>query len=321
MAMISMKIGGPFPRQRHHFLALTIVSLIAGGCGHSTTQQVTQPSTVSEVHIDSTPAVLIGAGDIADCGTHLTPAQYMAQNTARILDAVDGTVFTVGDNVYEEGTRAQFRDCYDLHWGRHKGRTRPTPGNHDYYTENGAPYFEYFRANAGEPGRGFYTYDAGPWRVFALNSNIPASPGSAQYSWLEEQLTRTSGRCVLAYWHHPVFNSGYDLNVNAMRDTWRLLYRFKADVVIAGHAHNYERFAKMDGEGRADPVNGIRQFIVGTGGAGFTPRWGTQPNSEVWNNDSYGVLKFTLKINSFDWEFIPVNGNSFRDSGTAECSR
>ena len=256
-------------------------------------------------------AVLIGAGDIASCGNNNDEA------TARLLDQTSGTVFTAGDNAYEDGTAKEYRDCYDPTWGRHKARTRPSPGNHEYHTSNASGYFGYFRAVAGP---GYYSYDVGGWHVMSLDSNVPASPGSPQYEWLRSDLDSSRTACSAAYWHHPVFSSGSNGNDPQMQAIWRLLYDHGVDVIINGHDHDYERFAPQDPDARPDPIRGIREFIVGTGGESHGSFKTVSANSEVRDSSTYGVLALTLRTNGYDWEFVPVAGASFRDAGTGTCS-
>lgn len=258
--------------------------------------------------------MLVGAGDIANC------ASRNADRTAAILDGIEGTVITMGDNVYPDGTTSDFLGCYERSWGRHKGRTRPAPGDHEYNTPGAVGYFEYFGSQAGPPGLGYYSYFAGDWQVFSLNSQAPAHSGSPQYQWLRSELQATSVRCRLAYWHWPVFNSGFDGNMSQMRDVWRLLYQQGVDVVLSGHAHDYERFARLNAEGLPDEAGGIRQFVVGTGGGSFTGLVHRQPYSEVFQGELLGVLKMTLEPTSYSWQFIPAAGWTFTDAGADDCS-
>lgn len=258
--------------------------------------------------------ILVGAGDIADCDWDGD------EQTARLLDSIPGTVFTAGDNAYGSGTAAQFTRCYGPTWGRHRARTRPAPGNHDYETNNGGPYFVYFGAQAGEPGRGYYSYDLGAWHVISLNSNIRMRAGSAQERWLRADLAATRARCVLAYWHHPRFSSstGHGNDPSA-QPLWQALYDFGAEIVLGGHDHDYERFAPQTPDGRADSERGIREFVVGTGGAERYSFGSPQPNSEVRNGDTWGVLKLTLMPDGYRWQFVPVVGKTFSDSGSGRC--
>ncbi len=283
------------------------VLLIApGGCA---------PTGPPSYHPRSDPLhTLLAAGDIAVCG------KPGAQATAKLLDRLPGTILTLGDLAYWKGSAKEFRRCYDPTWGRHKHRTWPAPGNHDYGSDRGAPYFAYWGSRAGEPGRGFYSVDIGPWHIVALNSNISAGPGSEQERWLRADLGATRARCILAYWHYPFFSSGRGGNIPKMATLYRTLYTFGASVVLAGHDHNYERFAPQDPRGRPDPEYGIRTFVVGTGGAWLSRRRKSQlTNSEVFHLGSWGVLKLSLFEDGYTWQFVPVDGQTFRDTGGAAC--
>jgi hypothetical protein len=262
------------------------------------------------------PETFAGAGDIARCNNG------NAAGVARLLDTVGGTIFTLGDNVYMNGTANEFRDCYEPTWGRHKGRTRPTPGNHDYGTPGASSYFDYFGPNAGPYGLGYYSFPmvGGAWHVISLNSEISTALNSPQGVWLQADLRATSARCILAYWHRPLFSSGPNGSHPHLRDFWRLLYDHGADVILAGHDHLYERFGPQDADGRPDVRSGIRQFIVGTGGVPlYDFRPSAQPNS-IRQIKQHGILKMTLAPDSYQWEFIPVSNTAIeRDFGLETC--
>jgi hypothetical protein len=260
----------------------------------------------------SPSGVMVGAGDIGMCGTG------GAEATARLLDGIAGTVFTTGDNAYMTGTMGDFRACYEPSWGRHRWRTRPTPGNHEYTNAGGAAYYNYFGASAGPGGDGYYSYTVGPWRVYALNSEAPSGAGSAQGEWLRQELASRPAACTAAYWHRPLFSSGSNGDNPDMRDLWRTLYAANVDLIINGHDHTYERFAPQDPDGRPDQPRGIRQFIIGTGGASLYPFVTVRGNSEV-RAAAWGVTVFTLSTGGYQWEFIPVEGASFRDNGSGTC--
>lgn len=234
------------------------------------------------------------------------------------LDEIPGTVFTAGDNAYPVGSREDFARCYDPAWGRHKFRTRPTPGNHDYDTPGAAAYYDYFGGSAGPRGLGYYSFPLGSWRVFALNSEISAFSGSPQIEWLRAELASQRTFCALAYFHTPLFGSGTNGSNPHMQVAWREMYAAGLDVIVTGHNHSYERFALQDPEGRPDSTRGIRQFVVGTGGAPLTPFPFVRANSEV-RGSAWGVLKLTLRTDQYDWEFVPVPGRSFSDFGTGRC--
>jgi hypothetical protein len=257
---------------------------------------------------------MVGAGDIAACSSDGDEA------TAELLDRFpDATVFTLGDNAYDDGTASQFADCYGPSWGRHKARTRPSPGNHDYHTSGASGYFGYFGALAGESERGYYSYDLGEWHLIALNSNIGMAAGSAQEQWLRADLATNTKQCTLAYWHHARFSSAKHGNSSAVLPLWEALYEAGADLVLSGHDHSYERFAPQTPSGGADPIRGIRQFVVGTGGRSHYALESRQLNSEAFDDMSFGVLKLTLSATGYAWEFVPAAGANFRDAGTGQC--
>jgi hypothetical protein len=254
--------------------------------------------------------VLVGAGDIAVCGS------VASAQTAALLDRIDGTVFTAGDNAYFQGSAANYRDCYEPTWGRHKHRTRPAPGNHEYETAGGAAYFAYFGPSAGPPGLGYYSFEAGPWHVVSLNSNVAANQNSAQYQWLANDLAARNARCVAAIWHHPMFSSGPNGPSPLMRDIWQLLQQARAEIVITGHDHVYERFVPLDVNRRPTP-DGLRQFTVGTGGAELYSFVNVSADSEV-RIAAFGILKLNLTGDGYGWEYLGTNGNVL-DSGTGTC--
>ena len=259
--------------------------------------------------------ILIGAADIAGCYS-----SNKGKATALLLDKFSGTVFTAGDNVYPKGTEQYFSECYGPSWGRHKQRTRPAPGNHDYQSGQAEPYFNYFGANAGPAGRGFYSYDLGAWHILSLNSNVQAAHwGKAEEEWLHQDLAKNQSACKLAYWHHPYFSSGKRHGDDPhQRNLFTILYHQGVSLVVSGHDHVYERFAPQDPDGKADR-HGVRQFIIGTGGAklyGFGP---VKANSEAHDNHTHGVIRFTLRDHSYDWYFIPIAGETFTDRGSAVC--
>lgn len=231
-------------------------------------------------------------------------------------------VFALGDNQYEEGTLNQFMKSYDLSWGRYKAITYPVPGNHEYRVPGAADYYSYFGARAGDPAKGYYSFDLGDWHVVALNSNCEAvscAAGSEQETWLRADLAAHPKECTLAYWHHPLFSSGSHGNDPATKDFWRALSEAGAELVLVGHDHNYERFAPQTAEGVADAEAGIRQFVVGTGGKNHYSISTAQPNSEVINGNTHGVLKLDLYAGGYNWAFVPEAGATFTDTGSATC--
>ncbi len=242
------------------------------------------------------------------------------------MDDIEGTVVALGDVVYESGTPQEFNDCYNGSWGRHKDRTRPVPGNHDYGTQGAEGYFTYFgdAATPLEPGctrdcKGYYSYNLGAWHVVALNSEIDFVAGSEQEQWLRADLAANPAACILAYWHRPRFTSGRYYARTSGHDVFQALYEYGADVVLAGHDHDYERFAPQNPAGEAEYGRGIRQFVVGTGGTTTRDFFYIQPNSEARTSETWGVLKLTLNPTSYDWEFLPIPGQTWTDSGSTDC--
>jgi acid phosphatase type 7 len=295
-------------------VAPIIVLFLITGCGGNSASPPPGPLPPGPdpVPPPTGPAVLVGAGDIGMCGTTAPEA------TAKLLDSVAGTVFAAGDIAYPDGTQQNIRDCYEPNWGRHKARTRPVPGNHDYHTPGAAPYFEYFGANAGSPGSGYYSYDLGSWHVVALNSNIPIYDASSQIFWLRQDLEATRATCVVAYWHHPLFASGTNGGSPFVVDLWRVLYEYGVEVVLNGHEHRYERYAPMNPNGGFDLSRGIVEFVVGTGGGPLYPLRQRHQNL-IQDSSTHGVLKLTLTTGSYAWEFMPIAGQGYRDSGTGTC--
>lgn len=252
--------------------------------------------------------VLAGAGSISLC------ANDNDELTARLLDGIPGTVFTTGDNAYEDGTYQEFMDCYGPTWGRHKDRTYPVPGKQEYDTPEAGGYFQYFN---NVPS--YYAYDLGSWRIYALNSETRVAEDSKQVKWLKIDLATHPRQCVLAYWNTPRWSSGEKHGSSAdMQVLWDILYASGAELVINGLEQNYERFTPMNAGGQADP-QGVRQIVVGTGGGDLDEFGPILPTSEVRNASTYGVLKLTLRANSYDWEFVPVPGSTFTDRGSTQC--
>ena len=260
--------------------------------------------------------VLVGAGDIADCALADDDA------TAALVDSIAGTVFTAGDNAYPDGSAAQFRDCYGPTWGRFLTRTRSAPGNHDWVTKDLAGYLGYFGSAAAPDGKSWYSYDLGTWHIIVLDSDCSSVGGcgadSPQGGWLAADLKASTARCTLAIWHHPRFSSGEHGNDTEVAPLWTALAGAAADVVVNGHDHDYERFAPQDSAGQLDRAGGLREFVVGTGGAALRPFPTTATNSEVRATGAHGVIRFVLHQGSFEWRFISTSG-AFSDAGSAVC--
>jgi hypothetical protein len=279
----------------------------------------TAPQLLITTGVATGDPVLVGAGDIALCDLIAG-----AEATATLLDGIQGTVFAAGDNAYLNGSAEDFANCYHPTWGRHKARTKPVPGNHEYQTPGASGYFGYFGAAAGDPAKGYYSYDLGAWHIVALNSNCAeiggCQAGSVQEQWLRADLAASATSCTLAYWHHPLFTSGANHGpATETRPLFQALYDAGSEVVVGGHNHQYERFAPQNPAGGLDTALGIRQFVAGMGGVSHYGFGTIRPNSEARNSDAFGVLKFTLRAGTYDWQFVPEAGKTYTDAGTGTC--
>ena len=288
------------------------------------TDRLTQTEAkAGKKHSPERTFVLVGAGDIASCKN-----PEGARATAKLVRQIPGTVFAAGDLGYEKGSADDFKNCYDPAWGRFKDRTKPALGNHEYVEPTASAYFQYWGTQAGPRGKGYYGYELGDWHIVVLNTNCYAKDlggcgaGSPQETWLREDLAKRPSACILAYGHHALFSSGVFKRHAVhpeLKQIWEDLYAAHADLVLAGHEHSYERFAPQDPEGKADPANGIREIVAGTGGRSHDLLGFAAPNSEVREWDTYGVLKLTLSPGKYSWEFIPEEGKSFHDVGSGAC--
>jgi acid phosphatase type 7 len=263
-------------------------------------------------------ATLIAAGDVGYCG------QPYDEATASVIKGIPGTVAALGDLAYEQGTAAEFASCYQPSWGAFKNRTRPAPGNHEYETAGASGYYGYWGSQAGNPAQGWYSYDLGAWHIIALNSECQfvggCFAGSPEETWLRADLAAHPRACTLAYWHEPLFSEYQGSSEADKLPFWQALYDAHADVILNGHSHNYQRYALQTPAGAPDPANGIREFVVGTGGnPNLHPLNIVLPNAEVANNTTWGVLKLTLRNNSYDWQFLRAAGGTFTDSGSQAC--
>lgn len=268
---------------------------------------------------------VFAAGDIADC-RKIEPAQSGAARTAALIEASlapgeDFAVLALGDTTYPVGLPSEYADCYEPTWGRFKARTYPAPGNHEYYSPEAFGYYSYFGKAAGADGGGYYSFDLGSWHIVSLNSQLKPDRHAEQLAWLADDLKHNRSACTLAFWHHPRFSSGGHGNNERMQDVWKALAEARADIVLAAHDHNYERFAPLDAAGARDEENGTRSFVVGTGGAWLTPILFKKWHSETSDNNTHGVLRLNLARNGYSWEFLPVGGAGFTDRGAARCHR
>ncbi len=290
---------------RLDILAAIVSTLLVCGCS--------EPS--SNEPVDQSPeqvAYVSAVADVASC------ASQGDESTSAIVDTLPGMILMAGDIAYESGTTKEFADCYQPSWGRHKDRTRPAPGNHEYETAGAAPYYEYFGSNAGPAGRGYYSFDVGTWHVISLNSNIDMSVGSPQETWLRQDLAANPAKCTLAFWHHPLFSSGFHGNNPSVAPLWRALEESRAEIVLAGHDHHYERFEPQTVDGIAN-AQGIREFVVGNGGASLFPALFFRPNSAARFDTGYGVLRLTLGEARYEWKFVPAVAGAFSDTGSGTC--
>jgi hypothetical protein len=255
------------------------------------------------------PEVLLAVGDIGSCDGTADEA------VADLASRLPGTIAVLGDVVYEEGSPVEYRGCFEPAWGEMRSRMRPAAGNHEYRTDDAAGYFDYFGDAAGEPGRGWYSYDLGAWHVVVLNSNceqVQCGPGSPQVEWLRSDLaSREASSCLLAYWHHPRWSSGRHGSSDIVDLFWDEVRAAGADVVLNGHDHSYERLA----------VDGVRQFVVGTGGRSLYPfEKQPLPETETRSDASYGLLWLSLGEGTYDWEFLPLGRSGYSDAGSGSCS-
>lgn len=262
---------------------------------------------------ESSPAeaILLAVGDIGYCGD--SNDDEVGQLAATLL----GTIALLGDIAYDDGSTTDFANCFDPTWGPLHDRLRPAPGNHEYETAGASGYYDYFGAAAGARGEGWYSYNLGAWHLIALNSECGAIAGgceggdSAELAWLVADLAAHPAECTLAYWHHPLYSSGMHGDDPMTNALWAALSAGGADLVLEGHDHDYERIA---------PIDGIRSFVVGTGGRSLYEWPGPPgPHTEVRNNETYGLLELTLRPADFSWRFVPAAGGTFTDSGSAAC--
>lgn len=296
--------------------------------GATTTPQAVAPTTGAPAEPSRSPepsptrdgpTVLLAAGDVAACDRDGDEA------TARLLDELSGTVAVLGDLAYPDGTVQQLRDCYAPTWGRHGERTRPALGNHDYGSGSADPYFDHFGPAAGPRGEGYYGYDLDDdWHAVVLNTNCWAvggcGPGSAQYRWLDEDLAAHADQHVVAYAHHPRFSSGNHGSNDDLADVFSLLHQHGVALFLAGHDHHYERFEPVDASGAPDP-DGVRQFVVGTGGYVLYALGDPLPTTEARTNETFGVLELELLPDRYRWRFHPTRPDGLRDHGVTRLGR
>ena len=328
--MRSFRVGTPAVAVA---LLLSIAASLVVVSSCSRTDQPTeasQPTTPPvSTAVTSTDPVILAAGDLV-CGTgSSTSAPCRDSATAALVGPVaPAGVLLLGDIQYENATLSDFNTYYNSTWGVHRDITYPAAGNHEYQTAGAAGYFDYFNGigvqtgRAGDRSKGYYSFNIGTWHLIALNSNCSSiggcQAGSPQEQWLRADLAANTNACTLAYWHHPRFSSGGHGNNSFMQPIYQALYDYRADLVLAGHDHDYERFSAQNPTGGLDNTRGIRSFVVGTGGKeknGFST---IRANSEL-RASSIGLLKLTLHPTSYDWQFVPIPGETLADAGSAAC--
>jgi alkaline phosphatase len=295
-----------------------------------TATQTATPIPTEAVPTDSptpeiTPIVIYAAGDIAACYNKAPDQSTGAMITSNMLVDTSGPIFTLGDDSNEGGTKKNYDKCYNPTWGRLLDRTYPVMGNHDRGPDiNGTAFFAYFAGRTGVWGH--YSLDLGTWHIVILNAQCGIGGqncriGSAQEKWLKADLAATRQKCIMALWHQPLFTSGNEPRFPTAKSFWSDLYAVKADIILNGHNHLYERFFPLDPYGAA-AADGMREFVVGTGGAFLDPPISAPVYGEMVRNAStYGYLKLTLFADSYEWQFVPQAGQSFTDSGAANCHR
>jgi len=298
-------------------LRVSILFMALGCAGCVRTEPAPMPAVVLPRFAAENETVLVGAGDVTHCKDLSAAAA-----TAALLDATEGAVFVAGDGSNDQGLAEQYERCFGATWGRHKSRIRPTPGNHDYFGKAGAEdYYAYWGAAAGPAGKGYYSYDLGAWHVVVLNSNCDkvggCEAGSEQERWLRADLAAHPSRCTLAYWHHPRFSSGKHGSDERLSAAWQALVESGAELVVSGHDHHYERFVPLDALGQPDST-GVRQFVVGTGGARLREVGEPVAGSEVRIERTHGVLRLVLGAGEYRWQFVATDGKVL-DEGHGRC--
>jgi hypothetical protein len=280
----------------------------------------------------SNAVTIVAAGDIA-CDPSNTAfnrgrgsgSYCRASAVDKVIKSVNpNAVLALGDEQYDTGRYRAFRKSYDHSWGQQRAETYPVPGNHEYEgTSNASGYFRYFGPHAGPNPKGWYSVTMGSWRLIGLNSNcfiVGCARGTAQFNWLRHLLKTRPSACSLAFMHHPLVSSGPHGDDEAhAKPLWKLLFHYGVDVALVGHDHIYERFAPVDPSGTKNKRHGIREFIVGTGGAMHYGISGVHRYSQVHNTTAFGVLQLTLRSGAYDWRFRPAAGATFTDSGTTAC--
>ncbi|MFD9794290.1 discoidin domain-containing protein [Streptomyces sp. NPDC059070] len=261
---------------------------------------------------------VVAAGDIAAQCTASDSSCAHPKTAALAQKIAPAFYLTMGDSQYDDARIADYRAYYDKTWGAFKSRTRPVPGNHDTYDPAGslAGYKAYFGAIAYPQGKSYYSFDQGNWHFVALDST--SFDQSAQIDWLKADLAKNTKGCVAAYWHHPLYSSGGHGNDPVSKPVWKILYAAKADLVLNGHDHHYERFAPQNPDGKAT-ADGIVEIVGGMGGAEPYPIEQVQPNSQKRISGQYGVLKLDFTDSGYGWTYVGTDGQVKDTSPKYSC--
>ncbi|MEN8160426.1 MAG: Ig-like domain-containing protein, partial [Myxococcota bacterium] len=302
--------GGSFSRSDLTVGAHTITVTATDGAGGFSSRTL-------RLTVFAAEDTLVAAGDIGTC------TETGDEGTGALVETLAGTILGLGDYADPAGATADFDTCFDSAWGRHRARMQPVPGDVEYQQAGATPYFTYFGSAAGDPTKGYYSFDVGDWHIVALNSRCDEIGGCQDTSpmglWLDADLLANEKACMLAYLHDPRFSSGEAGVDDTVFGLWQMLYDYGVDVILQGDDQAYERFARMGPTGVAEPLRGIRSFVVGTGGQGFQAAAESEPNSEVRDETTFGVLQLTLAPTSYSWEFLGAGPGSFTDSGSEDC--
>ena len=287
---------------------------------------LTIAGTIAVQGLRGTPAspvsgnVILAAGDVADCEEARSPEAELPlgpRETEQLLESQPGIILGLGDMAYEEGELNEYRHCFNRVWGSLKQRIFPVPGNHEYKSE-AVGYRAYWGNKAG-PGRLFYSFDYAGWHLVALNSEIDADPGSEQAQWLEDDLNWNSARCILAFFHRPAFSARKRSNDQNAQHLFGILYRHGASLVLSAHNHFYERTAPLNSAGEFDQKRGLRQFVVGTGGAELDRTDDRAGFTEALIMDKWGILRLDLEPDRYKWTFLSAPDGIVEDSGESDC--
>ena len=297
------------------------LALVLTSCGSAPPTRSSTPDTASAPAAARARLVrVVAAGDIA-CppGLPVTPTQCQQGATANLARRLaPSLVLTLGDHQYNESSLAQFNGSYAKSWGALRSRTRPAIGNHEYLTPGASGYYTYFRNR--QPGPpGYYRVAAGAWQVFVLNSNCDKVSCGREAAWLDRQMRAHPSRCSMITMHHPRYSSGAEHgNDPSVIPFWRVAYRHRADLVLTGHEHDYERFRRMDAVGHLRPYRGLLEFVVGTGGRNLYHSGTRKTGSAYFQASRFGVLRLNLGPRRYSWAFRAIDGRVL-DSGSRTC--